>query len=90
MIKIIYYPNDNFIMYDREGMSVECILKSYDDIVKLLDFDNGLLTVLMKKENREIEEYVDFESALSDIHQNKEKSKYFSGISIDDMVIERA
>ena len=43
----------------------------------------------MKKEDREVEEYVDFEAALQDIQLSREKDHYFKGITLEDMALER-
>lgn len=88
-VNIVYYHDAGFILYERGELSLECILRSYDDIIKIISFNSGLLTVLMKKGRDEIEEYVDFESVLYDLFISKEKDKYFKGITEENMVLKR-
>lgn len=88
-VNIVYYHDEGFILYERGDISIECILRRYDDIIRLVNFEEGLLTVLMKKEDREVEEYVDFEAALQDIQLSREKDHYFKGITLEDMALER-
>lgn len=89
-VNIIYYNDEGFILFERGNLSLECILRSYDDIVKIVDFEKGLLTVLMKRKDKTIEEYVDFEAVLHDINLSKEKEKYFKDIKLEDMVLKRS
>ena len=63
---------------------------SYDDALKLIDFQDGLLTILMRKGEEQIEEYVDFSYALGVLHMAKMRPKYFNGVSVEDMILEKA
>ena len=82
---IIKYNNkDGYITYQRGVLFISTILICYDDIVSLKDFDDGLLTAIMKKNDKEIEEYIDFEYALSILGLTDCKKEYFDGISIED------
>ena len=88
-VKIHYNSKDGYIIYKRNNLYLGSILKSYDSLIKIVDFDDGLLTVLMKRGNEEIEEYVDLGHCLTLLYMKKEHDKYFKGISVKDIVCER-
>ena len=89
-VRIIYHHKIGCIVYQKGDMVVGAILSNYDDVVRVIDFKNGLLTVLMKKNNKHVEEYVDFHQSLAVIYMAKLASKYFDGVTADDIELERA
>lgn len=48
-VRIIYHHKIGCIVYQKGDMVVGAILSNYDDVVRVIDFKNGLLTILMKK-----------------------------------------
>ena len=88
-VQVVYNNENGYISYLRGGLEISTILSSYDDIIKLIDFDKGQLTVLMRRKEEEIEEYVDFAHALSLIHLSKQKGSYFKDVHVSDMVLRK-
>ena len=86
----IYYNHDRSdILYQRGDLIIGTVLKSYDDIISVVDFDNGLLTAKMMRGTNEVEEYIDFDYALSLLYMSKMKEEYFRGITSKNLVVER-
>ncbi len=89
MVNIIYNKKMGCITYKRDEYTITSILASYDDAVKILDFDSGLLTILMKKKDQNEEEYVDFAHALSTLYMSKMFRVYFANVKKDDLKLIR-
>ncbi|MBR0118973.1 MAG: hypothetical protein IJM01_02445 [Eubacterium sp.] len=89
-VKLFYNPKENYIIYQRGNLIIGSILRSYDELVRIVDFDGGLLTVVMKRKNTEIEEYIDFSHALALLYMTKLKKQYFDGVSAKDISVERS
>ena len=89
-IKIIYNNKYGIITYKRKKLVVTAMLVAYDDIIKIVDFSDGLLTVLMKRNNQAIEEYVDLSDVLGMIGLSKKRKDYFGGVGLKDLELERA
>ena len=87
-VKIIYNNKYGFITFKRESIEVSAILIAYDSAIKVIDFEDGLLTILMRRGNKEVEEYVDFSYILSMIGISNKKHEYFSDVKKDDIELE--
>ena len=87
--QIIYNHEGGYITYQRGNLTISTILICYDDILRVVDFQDGLLTALMKRGAKEIEEYIDFSYALSFVNLSKQKKLYFEGITVDDIELLR-
>lgn len=87
--QIIYNKKRGYITYQRDALTISTILICYDDILSVVDFDNGLLTALMKRGDKEIEEYIDFSYALSLLDLSKQKKQYFDGITTTDIELSK-
>ncbi|MCR5098113.1 MAG: hypothetical protein K6B14_04105 [Lachnospiraceae bacterium] len=89
MVNIIYNQKMGCITYSRDNYTISTMLVSYDDAVKIVNFEGGLLTILMKKNDRNEEEYVDFAHALSSLYMSKMSKQYFDGIKLEDIKLIR-
>ncbi len=87
-VKVIYNHN-GYITYKKGKIEVTTILYGYDDALDLIGFKNGLLTIMMKRGDNKDEEYVDFGYALSMLNLANEKSAYFDGVNVGDLVLEK-
>ena len=87
-VLITYNPN-GYITFQRGSLEISAILFGYDDVKRLLDFEDGLLTVLAQKDNLEEEEYIDFSFGLSLLNMSGMKSKYFEGVTINNLILVR-
>ncbi len=88
-VQVIYNPKRGYITYQRGKLTISTILICYDDILRVVDFHNGLLTALMKRGNKEIEEYIDFSYALSLLSLSNQKKQYFEGISTTEIELSK-
>lgn len=88
-VQIIYNHEGGYITYQRGDLTISTILICYDNILRVVDFQDGLLTALMKRGEKEIEEYIDFSYALSLVNLSKQKKLYFEGITVDDIELLR-
>ena len=84
-IRLTYYQEEGLIQYQRGDLVISTLLCGYDDLIRLVAFDNGLLTVLMQKNGEHVEEYVDFEYALDMLGLSDQASEYFDGITLSDI-----
>lgn len=87
---VVTYNKNGYITYQRGNVEITAMLYGYDDIKKIVNFSDGLMTVIMKKGNAYEEEYVDFGFGLSMLDKSSLKNMYFSGVSVDNIILERA
>ena len=88
-VKMFYHHDIGCIVYEKGDLSIGCMLSKYDDAIRIVDFNKGLLTILMKKGSKEVEEYVDFKHALALLYMSKSARDYFDGVTADDIVLEK-
>lgn len=86
-ITIIYNKKLGCITFQKQDRTISTMLISYDDAVRIIDFRDGLLTILMKKGNTEEEEYVDFGHALSSLYLSKQSRDFFGNVSKQDLTL---
>ena len=86
-VKIHFNKEQEYISYIKNDLIISAILSSYDDIDSIVDFDKGLLTVLMRRDGELIEEYVDFCFSLACIYLSGQKKLYFDGVTKNDLVL---
>lgn len=86
-ITIIYDQKMGCITYQMKDRTISAMLIAYDDAVSIVDFRDGLLTILMRKGGMEEEEYVDFGHALSSLYLSKQSHDYFDNVSKEDLLL---
>ena len=84
-IHIVYSKNLNIISFIHGKLIISAILKGYDSIEKITKFDAGYIEVLMRKGNSLVEEFIDFNYALSLIGLKNKSGDYFNNVSINNI-----
>ena len=77
----IFNKDYGYITMERGELTLTSILRTYDAIVGIVSFENGLLTALMRRGVHQVEEYIDFNCVLHDLCITSSKHKYFDALN---------